>query len=136
MVDICSYIQCLKINWFRRYASNSKSKCYKLVNSLFHIDKVFNTGKQFCKLIISKIKNAFWIDVLKAYMVFVGKLCIDSIEQVLHMPLFYNHKLLAGNRYIYIQTLYNKGVKFVKDILNPQGDFVDLNYLEQVTCKI
>ena len=135
MVDIYSYIHSLKIKWFKRYVSNSKSKCYKLVNTLFDIDKIFNTGKMFCNLIISKITNSFWIDVLKAYMVFVDKLCIDNIEQVLHMPLFYNHNFLAGNRYIYIQTLYNKGIRFVKDIINEQGNFVDLIYLEQVTGK-
>jgi hypothetical protein len=70
-------------------------------------------------------------------MIFTDKLCIDSLEQVLQMPLFYNHNLLAGNRYMYfyVKIFYGKGIKFVNDIINQQGDFVDLHYLEQVTQK-
>ena len=135
MIDVYSYLHSLKLKWFKRYVDNSQSKCYKLVNSLFDIDKVFNTGKMYCNLIISKIKNVFWIDVLKSYMIFVDKVCIDNVQQVLHIPLFYNHNLLAGNKYIYMQTLYNRGIRFVKDIINEQGNFVELSYLEQITGK-
>ena len=53
-------------------------------------------------------------------MVFVEKLSIDNIEQVLHMPLFYSYNFLSGNRYIFIQILYDKGIKSVKDIINDQ----------------
>ena len=77
----------------------------------------------YCNLIISKIKNVFWIYVLKSYMIFVDKVCVDNVQQVLHMPLFYNHNLLVGNKYSYMQTLYNRGIRFVKDIINEQGNF-------------
>jgi hypothetical protein len=135
MVDISSYVHSLKIKWLKRYVSNCDSKCYKFVNSLFNIDKVFNFGKMYCMSINNKIKNAFWIDVLKAYMIFVDKLCIDNFEQILHMPLFYNHCFSIGHRYIYIKSFYDKGIRFVKDILNEQGDFIEFNLLEQCIGK-
>ena len=135
MIDINGYIDCLKINWIKRYINNSKGKCYKIVNSLFNVDKLFNTEKIYCDLTIHKLKNAFWIDVLRAYSVFVEKLCIDHFEQLIEMPLFYNHKLLMGNEHFFIKNLYNKGFRFVKDILGINGEFVDRRYLEQVTCS-
>ena len=134
MIDVNSYIYCLKIKWLKN-CIYSNSKCYRLVSSLFDIDKLFNTGKLYCLLIMNKIKNAFWSDVLKAYSIFIDKFQINNIEQLLHMPLFYNHMFITGNDYIFIANLYSNGFRFVKDIINQHGEFKDIQYLELVTGK-
>jgi hypothetical protein len=59
MVDIYSYIHCLKIKWLKRYVRNSDGKCFKFLKSLLNIGKIFDTGKLVCELIINKIKNRF-----------------------------------------------------------------------------
>ena len=135
MIDIYSYIYCLKIKWLKKFVNNSDGKCYKLIYSLFDIDKLFNTGKLFCDFVINKLRNAFWIDVLKAYSIFIDKLCINSAEQLLQMPLFYNQKLMMGNKHYFIKNMYDKGFRYVQDILNQQGEFLELTYLEQVIGK-
>ena len=60
---------------------------------------------------------------------------LDNVYQLLQMPLFYNHSLLAGNNNFYTQLFYDKGFRFVKDILYQQGDFLELDYLEQIIGK-
>ena len=47
---------------------------------------------------------------------------------MLQLPLFYNHKLLVESK-----NLYDRGFRFVKDIHNQHGEFLDLYYLEQTT---
>ena len=68
-------------------------------------------------------------------MVFVDKMCIDNMEQVLHKALVYNHNFLSHIRHIYMHTLHDKGIRIIKDIIIQQGDFVDVSYIEQVTCR-
>ena len=133
MIDIPSYINSLKIKWIKNAIKNSNSKCYQLVNDLFDMNKVMNCGKMYCEKIVKNIKNNFWIDVLKSYIKYIEKFQITELGQILNMPLFYNEHFLVNKKPIYNKTLYDKGIRFVKDILQNNGCFVSFNYLKNVT---
>jgi hypothetical protein len=64
------------------------------------------------------LKNSFWKDVLGAYLEFVEKIPIISMEMLLEMPLFYNQYMLMDRKPIFIKSWYDKGIRFIKDIMN------------------
>ena len=101
--DVKAYVNRLKLSWIGKLAVNKQSQCFKLVGSIFKVDRMFS-------------KNDFWRDVLKRYTTFCECLPILEGEKNLDLPLFYNHKFLAGDSSIYIKTLYDKGFRFVRDI--------------------
>ena len=92
----------LKIKWFRNYILYSDSKCFKLMAKLFDVDKMLNCGKIFSENICQRLSNT-WKDVLKAYILYMDKVCIEHAKDFLHMPLFYNHNFVNGN---YVCMLY------------------------------
>ena len=114
--DVKAYVNRLKLSWIRKLVVNKQSQCFKLVGSIFKVDRMFSTGKLFVNEIINRIKNDFWRDVLKRYTTFCECLPILEGEKYFDLPLFYNHKFLAGDSSIYIKTLYDKGFRFVRDI--------------------
>ena len=56
---------------------------------------------------------------------------------MLNLPLFYNHNFLSGGNGIFIKHLYDRGIRFVGDIMIDFVSFVTLPYLETIVgCKI
>ena len=72
--------------------------------------------------------------MLKSYIMFIDKYEIENIDQILNMPLFYNDKFHPNDTF-YIKSLYNRGIRLVKDIVDKEGHFVDIKYLEKMTAE-
>ena len=49
------------------------------------------------------------------------------------MPLFYNENFTIDSKYIYNANLYKCGTRYVKDKLNNNGRFKDLNEIKTIT---
>ena len=116
MVDICSFEKYMKITWIKRIMSG-EGNCYSLAKSLIDFKTIFNTGKMYAEKICLHLKNKFWLDVLKNYILYVEKLPIIDSDDILDMPLFYNHNFTINKSYIYIKCLYERGIRFVRDIM-------------------
>lgn len=121
----------MKIKWIKNLFLHSDHSCYKLANDLYNIDKVIEFGKSYSTKKIATIKNKFWIDVLKTFILFIDKLDINKWNQVLHMPLFYNENIKINSNPIFFQDLYNNGYRLVKDILNKNGSFKTLDDIKE-----
>ena len=132
MIDIVAIINTLKIKWIKKCQSNSETKCYIFIKNILDIGKVLNCGISYCTELVQKLKNPFWKDVLKSYIMYVNKLEIENLDQVLNMPLFYNDKFHQNDMF-YIKSLYNRGIRLVKDIIDKEGKFVSIKYLENIT---
>lgn len=49
------------------------------------------------------------------------------------MPLFYNHNLLIDRKPIFLKQWYDKGIRYVKDVMNINCKFTDRIELERLT---
>jgi hypothetical protein len=136
MIDVPSYICSLKVKWIRNFIIHSESQCYKLVDTLFDMHKLLNCGKLYCEKVAKKIKNSFWIDVLKSYIRYIEKFEISSIGQILNMPLFYNENFLVNKNPIFIEKMYDRGKRFIKDVIDQNGNYIEFSILEKITGKI
>ena len=134
MIDIKSYICSMKIK-LKELLIHEESNCYKLVNNIFDVNKVFNMGKIYCKYVSKNIRNEFWIDVLKAYVTFMENVRCNDWFKVLHMPLFYNEHFLIYSKHIFIEDFYNRGVRLVKDVMDVNGNFLTHEHIENIVGK-
>ena len=87
MIDVNNYNKSMKIKWIRKLVACGKS-CHKFMSNVIDTHKLFNFGMMYCEKIITKIRNDFWIDVLKSFMVFISKCSFTKLLDVVNMPLF------------------------------------------------
>ena len=133
MIDIKNFNTTMKLKWMKKIVANSKNDCYKFITNIFDPERVFNFGTLYCKKILGTIKNEFWIDVLKSFMVFSSKYKFTKLSEIMTMPLFYNENITIDSKYIYDANLYKCGIRYVKDILRNDGCFKSLNEIKNVT---
>ena len=120
MIDVNNYDKSMKIEWIRKLVACGKS-CHKFMNNVIDTHKLFNFGMVYCEKIITNIRNDFWIDILKSFMVFISKCSFTKLLDLVNMPLFFNKNILVDSKHIYNKILYDFGIRYVKDLLNADG---------------
>ena len=85
-IDVNNYDKSMKIKWIRKLIACGK-RCIKFMNNVIDTHKLFNFGMMYYEKIITNIRNDFWIDVLKSFMVFISKCSFTKLRDVLNMPL-------------------------------------------------
>ena len=120
--NVENYIKALKLSWVRKLVlSNHKWKRILISCNTF-FEKVKSFGTDIPLGLFSN--NKFWKDVFSAYSVFGRKTSINKLEQFMSEPLFYNPLFKINNTVIYFENWANKGIYFVKDLVNDQGSFL------------
>ena len=130
MVDIHSFLTSLKVSWLRRLMdSNSANLVWSnLYPSLHNLQKFGSDYIQHCS---SKIKNPFWVDVLKHYkklfqlQISRGQ-ALDTLE-VHQEPIFYNTHIKRNKKCIFMKEWETNGILKIKDLLDNNDEFVDYN---------
>ena len=130
MPDIYSYMKSLKISWLKRLSNSNNSNYAILVNEIINIEKLFNCGKLYASSLHKNIQNDFWKDVLKALTDFIDIVPINSLESFSELPLFYNHNFLVDGKPVFYRLWYEKGVRYVRDLLDCNGNFLRREHFE------
>ena len=86
-MDISAYEARLKLTWLKRIACNW-SNYNTTIDSMFDIAKLVNTGTLYAEKILQRIKNRFWIDVLKLYIKYGDNIEIKT--DALNIPFFHD----------------------------------------------
>ena len=121
MIDVNNYDKSMKIKWIRKLVAGKG--CHKFMNNVIDTHKLFNFGMMYCEKIINNVRNDFWIDVLKSFMVFISKCSFTKLLDVVNLPLLFNRNILVDSKHIYNKILYDFGIRYVKDLLNTDGSF-------------
>ena len=51
------------------------------------------------------------------------------------MSLFYNENLRIGSKHFFNSTLYNHSIRYIRDVLNEDGNFKNWNDIENATSN-
>lgn len=128
MVNISSFIKALKITWLRRIIQNSQDNSWYALSNI-DFQKVFSFGSGFASHYKQHIYNPFWKEILQNWAEFCNTIKIESIDQVLNSPLWYNKNLLNGGN-IYIADWYEKGLRQISDLIDEQGNIYSFDVLK------
>ena len=66
--------------------------------------------------------NKFWKDVLQTF-ININKNINLKDDMVLQTPLFYNIKIKIGGSHIFYKTWFDKGIRFLNDLIYENGEF-------------
>ena len=78
------------------------------------------------------LKNCFWRNVLTCYIESINKQNVSKCEDILDMPLFYYHNFKIGMNIIFNKNMYDRGIRYVGDILCTSGEFLKQSVLENL----
>ena len=98
MLDLEKFIKSLKLTWIRHLIRDSDAPWAYLVDHQLNLSsKLFNYGPAWCEKL--NTENTFWKDVLNSVQYISQDCPIESGQDNLHSPLWYNKKL--------VRTLYS-----------------------------
>ena len=121
MININAFIAALKVTWIRRLILNDE----KWANiTQISLKELVDFGDAYISNKMKTISNPFWLDVLSSlHKLMKTKKNQISADNVLQTPIFFNDNIIVGRKPVFISTWYNKGVTFVNDFVNDNGDF-------------
>ena len=122
MVNLQAFIEALKLTWIRRLL-NTDRKWQDFIKLDLEVEKLVSCNTEYIKKKINKMKNNFWIDVLKGFIKFNEKNIMDE-ETILKTPIFNNQNIQINGKDIYYDKWFQKGIRFINDLLNENGDFL------------
>ena len=132
MINLLSFIKSLKLSWFRRMIqSKTTTPWITIVNYIIpDISSIFTLGIQTCKEMLPHIKNAFWYDTISAWGDLITTCNPTNIEECLNTPIWNNPIICPAP--LYIKRWYNKGIKFIRDIVDSNMKFFELEHILNV----
>ena len=95
-----------------------------MVNNTINFNKLFVSGRCYANDVQNKIKNKFWIDVLRAYSDVLQLNGENTEYYILSSPIFHNNNITIGSKPIYIKDWDQKGVKNINDLVNANGEYL------------
>ena len=130
MTNLRTFDSALKLSWLKRMINQNEG--WAEFPQEFNIHNIFKYGDNYTKILLSKIKNDFWKDIILSVQK-LEKVCnIFNHAQLQSSPLWYNGQLKLSYR----QEWANKGYYIIRDILNDQGSLMTNEELNGRGLKI
>ena len=130
MIDIVIHCHALKVSCFARMlrSGNRGHAGYYLRNYQIDFDDLYKYGNDVIRLASQCVKNAFWKDVLTStyYYLSLKGISEDEIGKdifILSQPLWKSNFITVGNQPVAYSHWYKKGVVFINDLIDHNGDF-------------
>ena len=105
MINLIAFMNSMKITWLRRIIVTD-SPWQSVIKNTINFNEIFSFGTNYIDLLLPKIKNKFWTDVLKAYSELIMANKIDKEDQILSCPIFNNIDIKVGNISVCIKSGY------------------------------
>ena len=111
MLHIESFVNALKLSWIRKLITGDY-KCTKFIETKVGKEFLCNFGDEYVQKCIDCNTNIFWKDVFKSYKLLVKCSIIDSHENFLKQPIFYNtsSSIKIGGSSVFMKDWYSKGI--------------------------
>ena len=129
MTDLCSHIQSSKLVWMTRLMQGRPTSWQLLFEyNISPIFKISKFGYGWCKCILKTIKNNFWKDVLQAWVGLCENLSIETSEQLLSSPIWYNPRISSAT--LYFPNWFRHGIESIGDVVDNNGTLITENELK------
>ena len=133
MVDLCSYVDALKLSWIRRlYKTTGKWQYILKASSCINLELISHCGKEYIETCSKTFKNKFWKDVFIAWnrlnhTEFSTK---TKKESILKAPLWYNPGICVGNNTLKHTNWCSVGVCTINDLVKSVDDLTFYTFQE------
>ena len=125
MVNIMAFMEALKLTWIRRLLTED-CKWQIFIKQYLDIDKLTGCIIKYLEKVISELPNYFWKDVLQS-LIKINKKSVYTDARILKSPIYYHHQIKVGGSHIYFKLWFDKGIKYINDLVNENGEFYHYN---------
>ena len=133
-LDLKHYITALKSTWIRRFLTGN-GIWKRILENVFDINLMLNTGNKYIDYCISKTANVFWKDAFKSWKNIINsqehKPNISTAECLVE-PLWYNGLFKIDSKVIFYKKFFENGVIFVRHLVNENGEYHTYNDFKQI----
>ena len=123
LTDIIFQEKGLKISWVKRILEETKEDLRKLANLTIPdcdgLIWVGNLKASDIDLVRIGNKGNVWDNILSAWCSYNYREP-NTVEEIMNQPLWYNSHIRRQNRPFVIRVLYNKGIAYIKDIVDTE----------------
>ena len=124
MVNVRAFMSAMKISSLKRLLNESEWKAFTC--EMFpQLTDLPNFGVQYATVVINKIENPFWKDVLKHYRKLYFKCNPVSISDFMGECIHYNTHILRDGKIIFVQEWYDHGIFFIYQLISDTGSFMN-----------
>ena len=95
-----------------------------MVNNTINFNKLFVPERCYANDVQNKVKNKFWIDVLRAYSDILQLNGENTEYCILSSPIFHDNSITISSKPIYIKYWDQKGGKIINDLVHATGEFL------------
>jgi len=133
MVQFESFEKALKITWIRRILKyDCNSKIYNLFKTNVPMCNFDYSSSEYWNSIIHDCHNIFWKNVFTAWRDLTLLLVPMNRDQVLSSSIWHNANIKVGNKSVLYRKWNNHGIRYVNDLLAPDGDFMSLSDIQNI----
>ena len=132
MINIRYFLASIKISCIKRVL-NGDNKIFEMIkNESKNIMSSTSFGSLYLKNILENVHNPFWKNALQHYSLFIQKIIPKTSSELHSIPIWYNENIKAGDKHLFKQNYYEKGILLINDIVNINGDFLSYNDFQQI----
>ena len=131
LVDVEAFYQSLKMTWIGRMYTNVDSAWRKIVQArLGKLELGDFIKSSLCKNDIMQLKiPMYYKNVFIQYQTYNYK-PLDNVNNIRKEMLWCNRSIRIGGKTVYIDSLYQKGIKIIDDIVKKNGTLMSLDELK------
>ena len=129
--NIFVYSYSLKLKWIKNLADDTLNsgwkKIFQSINGIGNF--VFKCNMKYTDVSLLNIRSRFWTEVLQSWSR-VHYNFEDNVNLKSEHPqnfIWYNSDIKIHNKSIYYKQWHEKGIQYVKDLLDENGNFLDYN---------
>ena len=121
MINIMAFIEALKSTWIRQLLITD-NKWQMFIKKYIQIEKLTGCNIKYIEEMITHLPNKFWKDVLLSLIKINKKMAFTEAD-ILKSPLYYNDHIKIDGSYIFFESWFNKGIKYINDLIDENGEF-------------
>ena len=125
MPSVYSCLSTMKISWLRRLQFNSDSEMTLFLYNLFpEMQLLSSLGSEYAHVVMQKVENPFWKDVMKHYRNFCCKCPPINAKEFLSEFIHYNMNILRDHKVVFVKEWVDAGIVKISHLVDDRGQFL------------
>ena len=110
MINVHAFINSLKVSWVRRMFCQTECQWLILFKEMYGITGKLYFESMWCDVLVKKMTNSFWVDVIKNWQIILRKQKSKSNCDIMNCSLWYNPK--SSKEPLYISSWLKGGFHY------------------------
>ena len=94
--------------------------------AISQVEQLTGCNTKYLEKVILQLPTHFEKDDLQS-MISINTKSVFTEESILNSPIYYNIYIKFGGSHVYFKSWFNKGIRYINDLVNKNGEFYQQN---------